>query len=160
MSGDQTSNTNPNILPNNIKQDPIYSYTAHVLWQGYTKSEENNCGTGINNPCEIKMQVKNTVSKDSCSNRAVQETAISLEMPNRTDMSKNIELSWTNTGSAPCLTFDVKFVELQIGPTTNEYTYTISSNGGISTTNIYSVLGSGIGYYQIKYWLTNETISS
>ena len=136
----------------------ITLYTAHVSWHGYNLTSETNCGDGSGNACEVKMQVKSTTSTTSCSGRSASSGSYQTVYTSTSDLTTKYELSWANTGSAPCLTFDVQFFEDTAGSATSQYTYTVSSGGSPSTNDLSNILGSGNGYYEIQHWLTIEEL--
>ena len=136
----------------------ITLYTAHVKWDGYNLTAESNCGDGTGYSCEVKMQIWSTTSTTSCSGRSASSGSYQTVYTSNSDLTGMYELTWANTGSTPCLTFDVQFFEDTAGSATNQHTYTVSSGGGTSTSYPSNILGSGNGYYQISYWLTTETL--
>ncbi|MCE7736904.1 MAG: hypothetical protein GPJ54_18615 [Candidatus Heimdallarchaeota archaeon] len=128
-------------------------YTANVSWKGYNFISDTNCGDGTGNTCENKLRVKRTTST-SCSSRSWIEGGYEDNDPQTSRTSEYYYTkSWVRTDSAPCLTFDVEFIENSAGDATNMGTYTIPSDESSETKNLSLILGTANGYFIIIYWL-------
>lgn len=129
-------------------------YTAHVQWSGYDFSGDNNCGDGYGQTCENKLTIKRTTSS-SCSSKSWTSGSTKSNYPWTKHSSANYyQITWSRAGSAPCLTFDVRFEETSAGYATSTHTYTISSGGSYTYRYPDLILGSANGDFTIKYWVT------
>lgn len=131
-------------------------WTAHVQWEGFDFSSDNNCGDGYGQTCENKLTIKRTTSS-SCSSRSWAEGVQKNNYPWTTYSGGYYQLTWYRVGGAPCLTFDVRFAENSAGYATSLYTLTISSNGIYRYADLDLTLGSANGDFEIKYWVTSTS---
>ncbi|MHA2100807.1 MAG: hypothetical protein ACW99A_19215 [Candidatus Kariarchaeaceae archaeon] len=135
----------------------LTAYTAHVKWIGYDFRFDSDCGDGSMNRCENKMKIKRDTLA-SCVSKSWTEGAQKNNYLGVKYDNGYYEITWTSYNAAPCLTFDVQFVENTAGGSTSIHTYTIPSGGSHISKYPGLILGTANGNFRIEYWLTSGGI--
>ncbi len=132
----------------------IEVWTAHVEWDGYSFPYVYDCGDGYDNRCENIMKIKRTTSSSCASTKTWIEGDEEYTYTFTDDLNPFYELTWVRVYGAPCLTFDVYFVENTAGASTDIDTFTINMDGSYSYSYLDLNLGSANGEFRIKYWVS------
>lgn len=133
----------------------VFVYSGHVKWTEYNFNSDTDCGDGHMNTCENRMRIYAT-SVSSCTSKTWRSTSYVNTYPTVT-LYPSKEISWSSSGSVPCLTFSVKIQEDSGSYSTSTVTLTIPSDYSSPSTTLDLVLGTANGYFKITYWLTIDT---